>query len=70
MQERGFANEERRAGFHAAAYGPLRYSAIVIGISLKTMANYVDHAANTPMDAAFSSRLFDTSARTCGSMDI
>ena len=39
--------------FFRAGYGTREYLEVVVGVTMKTLSNYVNHAANTPLDAAF-----------------
>lgn len=53
VETRGWPTDESKQAFFAAGYGPSQYLEVVVGVSLKTLSNYVNHATDTPLDAAF-----------------
>jgi hypothetical protein len=46
---------DTRDAFFEAGYETREYLEVVVGVTLKTLSNYVNHAADTPLDAAFQS---------------
>lgn len=52
VRERGWANEEL-AAFHAAGYSRAQVLEVLAGVTQKTLSNYANHLAETPLDAAF-----------------
>lgn len=53
VDQRGKLNEAQEAAFRAAGYGDQQIMEIVLGIAQKTMSNYANHLANTPVDEHF-----------------
>lgn len=53
VETRGWPDEAATEAFFAAGYGTSEYLEVVVGVTMKTLSNYVDHAAGTPLDAAF-----------------
>lgn len=53
VRNRGLVPEDEIAAFYAAGYGPKQLLEIVLGLSQKVMSNYVNHLADTPLDARF-----------------
>ena len=53
VETRGWPTEAAKAAFFAAGYGTSEYLEVVVGVTVKTLSNYVNHAANTPLDTAF-----------------
>ena len=50
---RGWVSEAEKAAFFAAGYGEQQVLEVVLGVGLKTLSNYTNHIAETPLDAAF-----------------
>jgi uncharacterized peroxidase-related enzyme len=55
MQMRGHITQETKQRFLDAGYGPKQALEIMLGISMKTLANYANNLAHTPVDEAFKS---------------
>ncbi len=53
VETRGRPSEAAKQAFFAAGYGTREYLEVIVGVTVKTLSNYVNHAANTPLDAAF-----------------
>ena len=53
VRNRGTLSEAEREKFFAAGYESRQLLEIVLGISQKIMSNYVNHLAETPVDAPF-----------------
>ncbi|HUP46652.1 MAG TPA: carboxymuconolactone decarboxylase family protein [Thermoanaerobaculia bacterium] len=53
VAKRGRLNEEDLERFHAAGYGKRQLLEVIVGVGMKTISNYVNHIAGTPLDAAF-----------------
>lgn len=53
VRNRGVVKEQEVSAFYAAGYGPKQLLEIVLGLSQKVMSNYVNHLADTPLDARF-----------------
>lgn len=50
---RGWPDQALVERFFALGYTPQHYLEIVLAVAMKTLSNYVNHAANTPLDEAF-----------------
>ena len=53
VETRGWPTEEAKSAFFGAGYGATEYLEVILGIAVKTISNYTNHAADTPLDAAF-----------------
>ncbi|MCZ6448848.1 MAG: carboxymuconolactone decarboxylase family protein [Alphaproteobacteria bacterium] len=53
VETRGWPSDEVKAAFFGAGYGTAEYLEVILGIAVKTISNYVNHAADTPLDPAF-----------------
>ncbi len=53
VETRGWPTEAAKGAFFAAGYGTGEYLEVIVGVTVKTFSNYVNHAADTPLDPAF-----------------
>lgn len=53
VRNRGHVTQQDLDAFYAAGYGEAQVLEIILGLSQKTISNYVNHIANTPVDAPF-----------------
>ncbi len=53
LEQRGWVREDDTAAFLAAGYSKAQILEVILGISFKTLSNYVNHVADTPLDHAF-----------------
>lgn len=53
VRQRGRLSQQQENDFYAAGYTKQQLLEIVLGISQKTMSNYINHFAETPLDEAF-----------------
>lgn len=53
VRNRGNVSQEDLDAFYAAGYGEAQVLEIILGLSQKTISNYVNHIANTPVDKGF-----------------
>ena len=53
VETRGWPTDAAKEAFFAAGYGTREYLEVIVGVAAKTLSNYVNHAADTPLDAAF-----------------
>lgn len=56
VETRGWPSEKAKADFFAAGYSQEAFLEVVLGVALKTASNYMNHATNTPLEAAFAKR--------------
>ncbi len=52
VETRGWPTEAAKEAFFAAGYGTGEYLEVIVGVTVKTLSNYVNHAADTPLDPA------------------
>ena len=50
---RGRPSEAETTAFHDAGYSQSQALEVVLGVGFKTLANYANHLASTPLDTAF-----------------
>jgi AhpD family alkylhydroperoxidase len=53
VAQRGWVGEEEVAAFLAAGYTHRHVLDIVLGVGMKTLSNYTNHIASTPLDPAW-----------------
>ena len=53
VEKRGWAPEEDVEAFLSAGFEPQQVLEVVLGVGLKTLSNYTNHLASTPIDEAF-----------------
>ncbi|NVK17709.1 MAG: carboxymuconolactone decarboxylase family protein [Methylocystaceae bacterium] len=53
VRERGRVDDDKVQAFLDAGFTKRQVLEVVLGISQKIMSNYINHLANTPVDAAF-----------------
>ena len=53
VETRGWPTEAAKEAFFAAGYAASAYLEVIVGVTVKTLSNYVNHAADTPLDTAF-----------------
>ena len=62
VESRGWPTEAQISEFAAAGYGAQQVLEVVLGVGLKTLSNYANHIASTPLDAAFQSAKWSRAA--------
>ncbi|MFC4257491.1 carboxymuconolactone decarboxylase family protein [Marinobacter lacisalsi] len=53
VRKRGNVSKEDLQAFHDAGYGQRQVLEVILGVAQKTMSNYVNHIAETPVDEPF-----------------
>lgn len=53
VQSRGWVGSADMQAFIAAGYTQQSVLAVILGVAMKTISNYANHVAGTPLDAAF-----------------
>lgn len=53
VQGRGWVSDEATRTFLEAGYGRQQLLEVILGVAFKTMSNYTNHFADTPLDGAF-----------------
>lgn len=56
VENRGWVDEQAVRAFLAAGYSQESLFDVIAGVGLKTMSNYMNHVAQTPLDQAFTAR--------------
>ena len=56
VRERGWVDEAAVEAFLAAGFDAPQVLDVVLGVAKKTLSNYVNHLAETPLDEAFEAR--------------
>lgn len=62
VRERGNVSADQMHAFFDAGYGHRAVLDIVLGLAQKTMSNYINHMAETPVDEVFHSLLWTRSS--------
>jgi AhpD family alkylhydroperoxidase len=58
VRSRGRVSDERIEEFLAAGYSAQSVLEVVFGVAMKTLSNYVNHMAETPVDRQFSRQMW------------
>lgn len=53
IETRGWPEQALLDAFYAEGYTTANYLELLVGVTMKTLSNYVNHQANTPIDEAF-----------------
>ncbi|MCZ4353557.1 carboxymuconolactone decarboxylase family protein [Roseovarius aestuarii] len=53
VRERGNVSQEQMDTFFASGYGHRAVLDVILGLAQKTMSNYINHVAQTPVDEVF-----------------
>jgi len=61
VRERGRVPQVEVAAFLAAGYSQEQVLEVVLGVGLKTLSNYTNHLAHTPVDEAFEAHRWEES---------
>lgn len=54
VKDRGFVSSAEVKKFEQAGYTDQQLLEVILGVSMKTLSNYTNHIAETPLDPAFS----------------
>ena len=60
VSKRGWVDAQDLQAFTVAGYAPAQAMDVLVGVALKTLSNYTNHIAATPLDAAFQHRAWAT----------
>ncbi|MAT64030.1 MAG: carboxymuconolactone decarboxylase [Gammaproteobacteria bacterium] len=64
MSHRGWVPEAELQAFHDAGYGQREVLDVITIVALKTLSNYTNHIAATPLDAAFAGQAWEPGRET------
>ncbi len=67
IEKRGWVTENDTAAFLAAGYNKAQILEVILGISFKTLSNYANHIADTPLDDAFAAKAWAPVSRRLAS---
>ena len=67
VEKRGWVTESDTAAFLAAGYSKAQILEVILGISFKTLSNYANHIADTPLDDAFAAKAWAPVSRRLAS---
>ena len=59
VRKKGWLEAGDLEAFTAAGYGPAQVLEVITGVALKTLTNYVNHIAETPLDAPFQAQVWE-----------
>ncbi|TDL85137.1 carboxymuconolactone decarboxylase family protein [Meridianimarinicoccus aquatilis] len=59
VRTRGNVSDEQMNAFFEAGYGHRAVLDVILGLAQKTMSNYINHVAQTPVDEVFHSLLWE-----------
>ena len=62
VSSRGWPTDDETAAFLAAGYGKQQIFEVVLGVGFKTLSNYTNHIAGTPLDAPFAGAVWSKAA--------
>ena len=62
VRDRGWVREESQQAFLDAGYTSAQALEVVLGVTMKTLSNYTNHLAETPLDSAFEANAWRESA--------
>lgn len=67
IEKRGWVSNDDISTFLAAGFSRAQILEVIVGISFKTLSNYTNHIADTPLDAAFQSGVWSADERRLAS---
>ena len=56
VEKRGWLSDDDIVSFQAAGYNKAQILEVILGLSFKTLSNYINHLADTPLDDAFAAQ--------------
>jgi uncharacterized peroxidase-related enzyme len=62
VNSRGWPSDAETAALLSAGYGRQQVFEVVLGVGMKTLSNYANHIAKTPLDQAFASAAWSKAA--------
>jgi alkylhydroperoxidase family enzyme len=64
LRHRGWVSKQDVESFEAAGYGPRHLLDVLRIVALKTLSNYTNHIAHTPLDPQFAAQAWKGKAAT------
>lgn len=62
VQSRGVVSEADLESFFSAGFGQQHVLDVILGVTMKTLSNYTNHIAETPLDPAFQAQRWQKTA--------
>jgi len=62
VEKRGWATEDEVSAFLASGFSRAQVLEVIVGVSFKTLSNYTNHIADTPLDEAFEAATWSPAA--------
>jgi alkylhydroperoxidase family enzyme len=62
VTSRGWPSDADTGAFLNAGYGRQQVLEVVLGVGIKTLSNYTNHIADTPLDQAFATAAWSKAA--------
>ena len=66
VEKRGRPSEEEVAAFLSAGYTRAQILEVIVGIAFKTLSNFTNHLADTPIDKQFAPFAWETATEAQG----
>jgi uncharacterized peroxidase-related enzyme len=67
VENRGWLDERDLQAFYSAGYRPENVMDVLVGVAQKTMSNFTNHIAQTPLDDAFKAHVWEPPAQRTAS---
>ena len=67
VEKRGWVTTHDTEEFLAAGYSKAQILEVILGVSFKTLSNYANHIADTPLDAAFAAQAWTPATKRLAS---
>ncbi len=67
VEKRGWVSNNDISAFLAEGYSRAQILEVILGVSFKTLSNYTNHVADTPLDAAFEARAWSPAEKRLAS---
>lgn len=64
VENRGWLDQQHMPAFYSAGYKPGHVMDVLVGIAQKTMSDFTNHIAQTPLDGAFQARAGKPESKT------
>lgn len=63
VERRGWINEDDVNAFLSAGYSKAQLLEVIVGVTQKTLSNYINHIVQTPLDAAFEANKWESAVK-------
>ncbi len=62
IEKRGWVDDESLSAFLSAGFERRQVLEVILGVGMKTLSNYTNHIAHTPLDTVFEPRRWESAA--------